>query len=337
MTLSHLEKYLDDNPSLEELHFVVTGSSGFLGSNIVSSMSNLGLKGFAIDSKDPHDKIFSNKIAKQFKFIKADLSSELDIDMLKNTLPDSFHLIHLASPNTEKTNIVNKSNKIDFKGFTLQSSIELSIAKNLLSLVKNRASFFLYASSIDVFNTHGSDKKLVNEETQPIPDSPYGFGKLLSEGVYKTELKKLNIPLTILRLPQIYGDYEFLFYKRAIPNFIKLTYLGRPLHITTNLQDSRQYLHCNDILFSILSASSIYADDLFMIAGRKVSLKELITNIQMLLNRKVVYELNKTEKKSSYEYTVDCDKAQRVLGFKQFVDIEQGLKSAIEIYKNITI
>ena len=44
-------------------------------------MSNLGLKGFAIDSKDPHDKIFSNKIAKQFKFIKADLSSELDIDI----------------------------------------------------------------------------------------------------------------------------------------------------------------------------------------------------------------------------------------------------------------
>jgi nucleoside-diphosphate-sugar epimerase len=316
----------------KKIPFVVTGASGFLGSNVIYALAEMGYEGYAVDKYKPNQSLLHMRKVKNFLFCNADLSKKSDTENLKRKLPKKFYFLHLASPNTERNEKINKKNKINFMNYSLQSELEIVIAENIINLIKGRLVAFIYTSSIEVYGLNNQES-LLSEQTLPSPDSPYGFGKLFSENMFRNEIKNFDAPLTILRLPQIYGDFEYLFYSRLIPNFIKSGFHNVPIKIFGNLKDYRHYLHCNDILMPILTALDKRDNDTYVLAGEKVHIQDIINQISKALNKhlKLIYETKNVH--GEYKYEFDLTKAKRQLEFNQKIDLETGINSSIETYR----
>ena len=331
--LGPLHSWLQGKHVLKALPFVVTGSSGFIGSNVTSALSALGFDVIGLDLEMPHA-VLTQLLAKpNFQFLKVNLCEADSVRKVAKKLPEKFVLIHLASPNTEHSASTNKGNKRQFLGYSTQIELELDIAKNLTSILCDRASHIIYGSSIDIFGSrpNPSGDYLINEDTHPSPDSPYGFGKFLSENMLREDMYARSIPLTIFRLPQIYGDYEFLFYQRAIPVFLSCVLDKKAIPLVGNALESRQYLHCNDVLLACFR--SILADyqGTLQLCGEAVSLLRILDTLEKITGVTVRRDVSDKQREPQYEYILASEKAYQEIGFKQSISLESGLRSALHV------
>lgn len=329
--LNELRNWMDGKDFLKNLPLVVTGSSGFIGYNLITALSSLGFYGFALDLEFPHAIQQRLNTNSNFQFLRVNLCDFNQVKGVSEKLPDKFALIHLASPNTEHSVSENKSNKRRFLGFSNQIDLELNIAKNLTLALCEKAAYIIYGSSIDIFGsrprTNGGNT--VNEETHPSPDSPYGFGKLLSENMFREEFSTRDVPLSILRLPQIYGDYEFLFYQRAIPDFLDCLLDNKAISITGDIREVRQYLHCSDVILAFLKCIYFSYEGTLQLSGEAVSLQRLLATLEKIAGKVIQKNVLECSNEARDGYKFSSDKANEKIGFKQTVSLECGLRSAL--------
>ena len=326
-----LKSWMFGKDELKSVPFVVTGSSGFIGFNVISTLSSLGFHGIGLDFAFPHAFQKCLNTDHNFKSFTVDLCDRKQVKEVSKKLPKKFILIHLASPNTEKTASVNSNNKKRFLGFSSQIKLELDIARNLTSILCEKAIFVVYGSSIDIFGSRPEiiGNSPINEDTNPLPDSPYGFGKLLSENMLREELLTRNIPLSILRLPQIYGDYEFLFYQRAIPIFLNCILDKKPITIIGKVEETRQYLHCNDVLFAFLRSIYFRYNGTLQLSGEAVSLSRVLETLGKISGKINERNYISDKREAQYKYILSSQRAAEKIGFKQTVSLECGLRSAL--------
>ena len=331
LVLNDLRIWMEGKDTLKSLPFVVTGSSGFIGSNLVFTLSSLGFHGIGLDLEFPNDIQQRLNTSPNFQFLKVNLCDINHVKEVSKKLPEKFILIHLASPNTEHTASKNKNNKKRFIGFSDQIGLELDIATSLTSVLCEKAVFVIYGSSIDIFGSRPpiTNDTLINEDTHPFPDSPYGFGKLLSESIFREEFSTRDIPLSIFRLPQIYGDYEFLFYERAIPVFLNCILDKKAITIIGKTQESRQYLHCNDVVLAFLKSIYSSYEGTLQLSGEAVPLYQLLDTLQKITGEVIPRNFSPDQQEPQYGYKLSSYKAAGKIGFKQTVSLEYGLRSAL--------
>lgn len=331
IVLNELRIWMEGKDTLKSLPFVVTGSSGFIGSNLVSALSSLGFHGIGLDLEFPNAIQQRLNTSPNFQFLRVNLCDINHVKEVSEKLPEKFILIHLASPNTEHTASENKNNKRKFLGFSSQIDLELDIATSLTSVLCEKAVFVIYGSSIDIFGSRPAitNVTLINEDTHPFPDSPYGFGKLLSESMFREEFSTRDVPLSIFRLPQIYGDYEFLFYKRAIPVFLNCILDKKAITITGKTQEARQYLHCNDVLLAFLKSIYFSYEGTLQLSGEAIPIYQLLKTLEKITGEVIPRNFSQDQQELQYGYKISSDKAAEKIGFKQTVSLECGLRSAL--------
>ena len=331
IVLNDLRIWMEGKDTLKALPIVVTGSSGFIGSDLVSTLSSLGFHGIGLDLEFPNAIQQRLCTSPNFKSLRVNLCNINHVKEVSEKLPQKFILIHLASPNTEHTALENKNNKRRFLGFSNQIDLELDIATNLTSVLCEKATFVIYGSSIDIFGSQPpiDNDTLINEDTHPFPDSPYGFGKLLSESIFREEFSTRDIPLSIFRLPQIYGDYEFLFYERAIPVFLNCILDKKAITIIGNTQEVRHYLHCNDVLLAFLKSIYYIYEGTLQLSGEPVPLYHLLETLEKITGEVIPRNFSQEQQEPRYRYKLSSDKAAKKIGFKQTVSLECGLRSAL--------
>lgn len=322
---------LDEISKLANVTFLVTGASGFLGSNVVSDLSDMGLHVIATDRRRPTALKTRSRNLGSFKFEMCNLQNRQEVERLAKKIVKPVIFVHLASPNTELTTSAHYGGRQEFSSFSMQALTEVEIAENLLSVFGDRIEHFIYTSSIDVFGTKLPSETLVNEATIPCPESPYGFGKLLSENLFMINLEDLGVSKSILRLPQIYGDFEGEYYERAIPIFLAAAKTDKPITLTGNKKETRQYLHCSDISRAIIKSAGMRFDGLLQLAGRKVSLQELLDTIEHISGKRLlVVDSDGKRNQRRYRCEYDASRATRVLSYSPLVSLESGLSSAYQ-------
>ena len=161
-------------------HIMVTGSNGFVGSNLIKVLS----KKFFVHA------YYRGK--KKFKNYKNVSSKKIDLIKLKKIDHKIKMIVHCASKTPP-----GYPQKICYKNNT-------SVDNKILSLIKkSNVKVFIYLSSISVY---GKNKpRVVSENTRVIPSDLYGKSKLETELKIKKLSKKLKINFIILRLCTIVG------------------------------------------------------------------------------------------------------------------------------------
>jgi nucleoside-diphosphate-sugar epimerase len=166
---------------------VVTGSTGFIGSALLSYLSGQGYtcKGLSRRPLCSSSPLFSQS--------QVDYA---DIDSIRSCLFGFNVLIHLGAyaHNTEPRSI----SSFDY----IYSS--LSTLRNLI-LVARQLSFsrFILISSISVYEL--SSNCLLAEHSGLSPSSPYSLSKILSEDMLRLSLDSSETDFVVFRLPLVYG------------------------------------------------------------------------------------------------------------------------------------
>jgi UDP-glucose 4-epimerase len=172
-------------------YILVTGAAGYIGSKVAYDLIDNGYKIIAIDDlSSGHKKI----IPKKCIFIRVDITKPVHLEKVFKRY--KFNAVfHFAAKKK-----VDESQKYPLKYF----SANVVGTKNLLDLIfKYNIKNFIFSSTCAVYGNSSTTK--ISEKNLLIPESYYGYTKLISENTIIECQKKHNFNYAILRYFNVVG------------------------------------------------------------------------------------------------------------------------------------
>lgn len=207
------------------MNILITGSSGFIGTNLALFLKKELVKKCKIYLLDK--KI--NKYYNFNNFIKLDLKNISKLDKVIKKKKINL-VIHLAAISGVKH--CHENPKMAMYDNVISSFNLLSVAK------KNNVNKVLIASSFSVNNF------ILNP-------SYYGFTKYTVENLAYSFNKNFNLNVSVLRFSNVFGSFSK--HKiSAVHNFIKNSIRNKPLLIHGTGKQSRDFIHVSDLVKKIL-------------------------------------------------------------------------------------
>lgn len=312
----------------KDKHFLVTGGAGFIGSNLVEGILNLGCKVRVIDNfstgKEENIKEFIGN--ENFQLIKGDIREQKDC--VKACQGIDYVLHHGALGSVPKSIEDPKTtNDVNITG-TLNM---------LIAAKKNQVKRFVFASSSSVYGDENTLPK--TEDKTGIPLSPYAISKLVGELYSKIFFRLYRLPTISLRYFNVFGKKQDpnSRYAAVIPIFIKkLLSEQRPTVYGDGLQ-SRDFIYVEDVIDANLSACVSKREtfgEVFNIAtGERTHLRELVNILCGLLNNDI-HPIYEAEREGDIIHSfADISRSKTLLKFTPKRDIYSGLKESINWYE----
>jgi UDP-glucose 4-epimerase len=256
---------------------LVTGAAGFIGSNLVTRLTEIAeVRG--ID--DLSTGYMRNIEGLDLDFIEGSI---LDEALLAKAVSGCDAIVHLAARPSVPRSIAEpqRSHEVNATG-TLRV---LDAARNL------NDPLVIVASSSSVY---GANPTLPKSETAlPMPMSPYAVSKLAAEQYtlawqYSYGMKTLPFRFFNVFGPNQAPDHD---YAAVVPMFIASALRGDPLQINGDGLQSRDFTYvgtvCDVIADAVVKGIS-HNGPVNLAFGTRTSLMEVITNIEKILDSSLI-------------------------------------------------
>jgi nucleoside-diphosphate-sugar epimerase len=203
---------------------------------------------------------------------------------------------------------------------------------NLLELMKKYGiKKFVLASTSSLY----AGQPMPFKEDLPVntPISPYAASKKAAEVMSYTYHYLYDIDVTVVRYFTVYGPAGRP--DMSIFRFIKWIDEGTPIELFGDGSQSRDFTYVDDIAKGTIKA--VFKDvgyEIINLGGGKnpISLNEIISKIEKYLGKKAKIDYKPFHKADLKETWADITKAERILGWKPEIDIDEGLKRTIDWY-----
>lgn len=301
---------------------LVTGGSGFIGSNVSKMLLSKGVDVVVFDnlSSGNYDNIRDLNVT----FIKGDI---LDRDAISNACEGVDVVFHLAAS-------VGRQRSIDHP--QLDSEINLIGTINVLEgMRKHGVKKIVYSSSAAIFGELQSPE--IDENHPQNADSPYGVSKLAAEKMILSYADIYEITAVCLRYFNIYGiNQRYDLYGNVIPIFAHRLFTGEPLLIYGDGLQTRDFVNVIDVARANVMAGLEYQKtNVFNLgSGASITINRLAEMMQEFagINNGIRYL---PERKADVKHCkADASKVLNEMGFKAIVSLEFGLKEYIDWYNN---
>ena len=305
---------------------LVTGGSGFIGSNVVKLLIGEGYDVRVIDnlSSGYIENISEYIDAGKVDFINGDIT---DTAAVEKAMAGVDVVFHLAASVGRQRSIDNPQ---------LDSEINLIGTVNVLEgMRKNGVKRIVYSSSAAMFGELVTPT--IDENHPQNADSPYGVSKLAAEKMILAYSGIYDITGVCLRYFNIYGvNQRFDLYGNVIPIFAKRIFAGEPITIYGDGSQTRDFVNAKDVAkANLLASKSENGTDVYNLgSGESVTINWLAEKMQEIagINVGIVYA---PERPADVKHCkANAEKAEKILGFKASVGLEEGLKQYLEWYKN---
>lgn len=303
---------------------LVTGGSGFIGSNIVKLLVEKGHDVTVFDDLSSGYLInIEHLIGKGVDFIRGDVR---DRDAVEKAAEGADVVFHLAAS-------VGRQRSLDDP--QRDSEVNLIGTINVLEAMrKNGVPRIVYSSSAAMFGELLTPT--IGEDHPQNADSPYGVSKLAAEKMILAYAGIYGITGVCLRYFNIYGvNQRFDLYGNVIPIFAKRIYSGEPITVYGDGTQTRDFVNAEDIARANLIASmSKNGTDVYNLgSGDSVTINWLAETMQKIagINVGIVYA---PERPADVKHCkANAAKASNVLGFKAEIGLEEGLERYLDWYK----
>ena len=227
------------------MNCLVTGGAGFIGSNLVDKLIELGHKVICIDneSAECHEQFYWNLKANNYKY------DICDYDKIAHLFNGIDYVFHIASDARIQPAILNPRKSIESNAVGTANVIELSRI--------NKVKRFIYSSTSSAY---GKKAILPNIETQPSdPLTPYSTAKVFGENLARVYYNLYGLETVSLRYFNVYGDRQPLKgqYAPVIGLFLKQHEEGKPLTVVGDGSQRRDFTHISDVIQANMLASEI--------------------------------------------------------------------------------
>ena len=293
--------------NLGKTTLVVTGSSGFVGEQLVSAAIRKGYEVIGIDLKK------SEKLSCQ----------QLELDLSKENffqvIPENSIIIHLASLSTDGA---CKDNPVVAIDANLRATALL-----LGNAIKSKAAYLIFASSEWVYpevptviaQSEKDELKLTSL------NSLYAMTKLFGESLIRVDSK---IPYTILRFGIVYGPRFPP--GSAAESIAWKVYSDEEVKIGSK-NTSRRFIFIDDLVSGILNCietgPSFLNQKIINISGSElISLDNLVNTSNEILKKSA--QINQNSDTPSIRNPV-IDSALEILDWKPKIDLKSGLSECL--------
>lgn len=292
-----------------KMKYLITGGAGFIGSNLADYLVDSGHKVIVVDDLSNGKK---ENVPAEADFYELDIC---ETDRLAEVSSGADVIIHLAALPRVQFSIDEpfRAQRANVDG-TL-SVLEAARMQGVKRVV--------FASSSSVY---GDQEVLPLHEDLPTkPKSPYALHKLMGE--YKMRLwhELHGLETVSLRFFNIYGpkmDPDGA-YALVIGKFLKMRLEGKPLTITGDGEQTRDFTNITDLIAALETAATsntVGAGEAINIgASRNVSINDLAK----LIGGPIEYIPARFEPKHT---RADNRKAKELLGWEPVIQIEEGIE-----------
>ncbi len=273
----------------------VTGSDGFIGSELVSQCRNQGIE-----------------------VVGADIRSGFDIRSkdIASSIPEGVDaVVHLAGLSND-TSCKNNG----------YACFELNVlgTLNLMEAAAARgAKQFIFASSEWVYDNCTARDLKTEESLINIANhtSEYALSKLVSEANLRQKYQYGFCPVAILRFGIIMGTTGE---KRSAVESLYLAVKDRPEVAVGSLRSGRCFIHVSDIVSGIIKAVGLGGFNIINLAGDKViTLRDIIEISKKILNKNP--EVTETAPENVSVRKISNAKAKKMLNWSPKISVEAWL------------
>jgi len=242
-------------------HILITGGTGFIGSNLALELQQRYSGSLITVIDDFRSSGFKNLIGFKGDVLAANVAEKDWLEVFK-TQPINV-IFHLASI-TDTTVLDEKQMMFDnVEGF-----------RNILDLAVHKNADVVYASSAAVYGSQETPMKLSDGGK---PNNIYGFSKWVMENVAANYANKIKC--VGLRYFNVFGPRET--YKKAAASMIYQLYLqmksGKRPRIFKHGEQRRDFVYVKDVVNATLLAQSAKESGVFNVGtGNSTSFNEVI-------------------------------------------------------------
>ena len=294
---------------------LVTGGAGFIGSHVAEELLNAGHQVWAIDDLSGG---FVENVPTGVQFVEGSILDEKLLDELfKDGQFD--YVFHLAAYAAEGLSHF-------IKRFNYQNNLIGSV--NLINLaILHEIKCFVFTSSIAVY---GKNQLPMLETMRPEPEDPYGIAKFAVEQELQVSHDMFGLPYIVFRPHNVYGERQNIGdrYRNVVGIFMNQIIQGKPMSIFGDGNQQRAFTYVGDIAPAIagsINVAEAYNQVFNIGADIPYRVKDLALEVGKALGVDPVIEYLEARNEVQEAYS-DHSKAERVLGAKADVALEEGLR-----------
>ena len=300
---------------------LITGGSGFVGTNFISKLSTDKYEIFSLDINDP------KKTIEKINYINMDIRSKGIQGLLKKINPEI--IVHLAA---------QASVAISSRDPQLDNDINLNGSLNLfLNTISSSLNKFIFFSTGGAIYGEEIGKKF-NENDLPRPLSPYGISKLNFENYlnYFSSKRISKSKLTILRPGNIYGPWQNPDGEAGVISiFAKKMLNNEDVSIFGSGDEYRDYVYVDDVIDFIFKTLNLNVVGTYNLAsGISTKTIEIFENISDILgynNDPLFYD-----KREGDIFGIELDNSKSMsIGWSANTNLNSGLLNTINFLKDL--
>ena len=298
---------------------LVTGGAGFIGSHLGEALLARGSRLRVLDDFSNGRRF--NLPAGDYELMEGDLR---DPDQVESCMSGVHLVLHQAA-------LVSVPLSIDNPLSCYETNVQGTL--NLLSAaLQNGVDRIVLASSSAVY---GQSDRPVAEDGPKAPLSPYAASKLAMEEAALMYHRVYGLPVVCLRYFNVYGPRQRPDspYAAVIPAFIQSMLAGKPPVIFGDGNQRRDFVHVADVVRANLLAAesdSAVGQVLNISGGGAVTINELAEILQGFLPDAPAPVHAPPREGDIYFSEAALDRAERALGYRTAVGLEEGLRSTVE-------
>jgi UDP-glucose 4-epimerase len=322
------------------VNWLITGGCGFIGTALVRSLSQEGghavrvVDNFAVGTREDlaaasdfvevsPDGLAPMASGGRTELVAGDIT---DDDLALRAARGADVIVHFAAntgvmPSVEDPRSDCMSNVVGTLNY-LEAARHAGVGR------------FVFASSGGT--VIGEAEPPIHEEMVPHPVAPYGASKLAGEGYCSAYFQTFGIETVALRFGNVYGPLSG--HKNSVvARFIKRAVEGEVLEIYGDGTQTRDFIYVDDLIRAVrLSAAASGAGgEVFQIAtSAETTVQELTDRLLPALAAAGIQEIEvrKTDARRGevQRNYADTSKAQRMLGWRAEVGLDEGLKRTVE-------
>ncbi|MGI6348131.1 MAG: NAD-dependent epimerase/dehydratase family protein [Patescibacteria group bacterium] len=297
---------------------LVSGGAGFIGSNLVDKLIELGHQVVVVDN------LFSGKkdyVNDQAVFYQIDIcqAPELEEVFAREKFDYVFHLAAQID--------VRKS----VEDMELDNRINVLGALNVLeSSHRHGVKKIIFTSSGGAI--YGFPEEIPTPENYATnPVSPYGINKLVFEKYLNYYHRVFGQKYLNARLANVYGPRQYKGGEAGvIAIFINNAVEGKTSYIYGDGLQTRDFIYVDDVVRALVSKMDDETVGTFNIGtGKESSLLEIVSAIEEALGHKIDIEFQPAKLGEERRSCLKTDLAKKVLDWQAQVELSDGIKRTI--------
>ena len=314
---------------------IVTGGSGFIGSNLINFLIKRKIFVINIDkltySSNKHKN--KNRNSKNYKFYKLDINNKIKLaKIIRKYKPEA--IFNLAAETHVDRSIDGPKNFISSNILGVFNLLE-TIRYLEREKIKTK---LIHISTDEVYGDMKKNERSCEKYTYK-PSSPYSASKASADHLVKAYVRTYKINAVISNCCNNYGPYQFP--EKLIPKMISNIFNNKELPIYAKGQNSREWIHvdehCQALFMLYLKGKS--GESYNVGTGNNLKNIDLVKKILKIFKKQKIDIGNKSKiifvkdrPGHDFRYALNSKKILKNFRWKSKINFEEGLKKTILWY-----